>query len=277
MTMTALSRRPGATQIGPVDKTVEVNGLTLHYVDWGWNAKEIILCLHGVTGNARQWESFAAATRTAYRVYALDQRGHGDSEHAADYGTASWVSDILGFLDALQIEKVILVGASMGGHNSMAFAARHPERVSALVIVDLAPGKWSPPANRPAQPAEFDSIDEIVAMNVAANPQTPLEQHRLRAETGTKLLSNGKLAFKVDPRLPDAWAPDDLWGEIANIAAPVLIMRGGISQAFTREDGERMAKTMPKATFREFSGAGHSIQNDQPSSFTAAVTAFLNG
>lgn len=126
---------PASTRNTPEDTFVTVNGLWLHYLDWGGSPTSPLLCLYGVTGNAHLWDAFAKAVQTDFRVYALDQRGHGESQWpvAPEYRTADWVADLLGVLDALSVGRMVLVGQSMGAHNAMAFAARHPNRVRSLV------------------------------------------------------------------------------------------------------------------------------------------------
>lgn len=272
---TAQPSQTSATQGGPADKFVEVNGLKLHYLDWGGNGTPLV-ALHGVGSQGHTWDSFAAAARDTYHIYALDQRGFGDSDHAPDanYGTTAFANDLKGFLDALGLEKVIIVGHSMGGHNAMAFTARNPGRVIKLVVVDLAPGPRSG-AGAVAQQNEFDSIDELLQINIAANPQTPVDQLRLLAETNTKRLPNGKLGWKRDAKLPASWQAEDLWDEVAKIEVPVLVQRGTITRAFTVEDAERMTKVIPNCALESFEGAGHTIQADQPEAFNQSVLKFL--
>ena len=271
------TQQSSATQTGPEDKAVEVNGLKLHYLDWGGSGTPVVV-LHGVGSQGHTWDTFAREAKDTYHVYALDQRGFGDSDHAPDanYGTTAFANDLKGFVDALGLDKFQLIGHSMGGHNSMAFVARNPGRASKLIVVDLAPGSRSG-AGAASQQNEFDSVEELVKIQAAANPQMPLDQVQLLAETNTKQLANGKLGWKRDAALPASWQAEDLWEEVAKIDVPVLVMRGSITRAFSAEDAERMTKTIPNSTFIEFEGAGHSIQADQPAEFNAAALKFLKG
>jgi pimeloyl-ACP methyl ester carboxylesterase len=95
--------------------------------------------LHGLSGHARTWDYTAAPLSGRYRVLALDQRGHGDTDWAPKYGFAPMAQDLLGFLDALDLREVTLMGLSMGGIVSFVFAAAHPERVRRLVVMDIGP------------------------------------------------------------------------------------------------------------------------------------------
>ena len=112
----------------PTSRHLEIDGLKLHYLDWGGDGPPLVM-LHGLTGHAHTWDHTAAALSDRYYVYALDQRGHGDTEWAPRYGIPSMLGDLLGFLDALQLPVVTLMGLSMGGLVSFVFAAAHPERV----------------------------------------------------------------------------------------------------------------------------------------------------
>ena len=114
------------TKVQPQDKTVSVNGLNLHYLDWGAPGGPPLVLLHGMRGHAHSWDDVSAATCQQYRVLALDQRARGDTDWAkdGDYSTDAFVADLAAFSEALGLDSFILCGHSMGGRNSMAFAGR---------------------------------------------------------------------------------------------------------------------------------------------------------
>jgi pimeloyl-ACP methyl ester carboxylesterase len=105
-----------------VDRAVKVNGLTLHYTEWGPPDASPVVLLHGITGHARVWDHFAERLMPGFRALALDQRGHGDSDapHDADYRIASMADDLAAFADTLRLERFHLVGHSMGGRRASA-------------------------------------------------------------------------------------------------------------------------------------------------------------
>src|SRR5512147_2927842 len=117
------------------DATVSANGLRFHYVEWGDATAEPLLCLHGITQTAHSWDEVAEALSSDYRVICLDQRGHGDSDWAphGEYNRRAMAADIDAVSDALGLSKFLLCGMSMGGINSITFAAQHPDKVRALV------------------------------------------------------------------------------------------------------------------------------------------------
>lgn len=119
-----------------IDKTVGLPGLSLHYREYGDGGRPIIL-LHGVASNSRIWITTAPLLAEKFRVYALDQRGHGESGKPDDgYDFASVVADLAAFIDALEIEQPIVVGHSWGGNVALEYAATHPDRTAGLVMVD---------------------------------------------------------------------------------------------------------------------------------------------
>src|SRR2546422_9313632 len=123
------------------DRTIALRGRRFHYTEWGAPTSPALVMLHGVTGHARTWDEEAAALATRYRVLALDQRGHGDSEPATDcdYTVAAMSADLTAFADALDLARVSIVGRSMGGRGAIAFAGHGPGRVGPLGIVVCGP------------------------------------------------------------------------------------------------------------------------------------------
>ncbi|MFB3091666.1 MAG: alpha/beta fold hydrolase, partial [Dehalococcoidia bacterium] len=157
------------TQVQPQDKTVSVNGLNLHYLDWGTEGRPMMVLLHGLRGHAHSWDDVSMALLRDYHVLALDQRGRGDSGWATDgdYSGKAYVSDLLGFCDALKLDSFILVGHSMGGRNSLSFAGQHSGRLQKLIIVDIGPTVDPRGSQRIDQelrdvPEEFDSFEAVV-------------------------------------------------------------------------------------------------------------------
>ena len=129
------------TEAVPTDREVHVNGIRLHYLDWGNEDKPPMLLLHGRTNSAHTWDFTSLAFHDSFHVMALNQRGHGDSDWSPDgnYSVDTHIPDIEAFVQALDIWSVHLIGHSMGGRNALVYASRHPERVRALVLVDSAP------------------------------------------------------------------------------------------------------------------------------------------
>jgi pimeloyl-ACP methyl ester carboxylesterase len=120
-----------AADITPQDTSLDAEGLRLHYLDWGHGPAPPMLLLHGFSGHAHTWDSFARAMGGEFHVLALDQRGHGDSTwaKAGAYTIDDHASDIAAFHDHLMLDAVVLIGLSAGGRNALMFAAIHPGKV----------------------------------------------------------------------------------------------------------------------------------------------------
>src|SRR5690242_12457235 len=120
---------------------VTVNGLKLHYLDFGSSGQPPLVCIHGLSGNAHAFDGLAPHLVGSYRVIALDVRGRGDSDWGppGDYNPSVYVSDLAVMLDTLKIDNVSLIGTSMGGIISMMYAGGYPERVARLVLNDIGP------------------------------------------------------------------------------------------------------------------------------------------
>jgi len=122
-------------------RTVKVGELRLNVLEWGIAGRPALCFLHGGSAHAHWFDLVAPAFVDRYHAIALDQRGHGESDWVTPpaYATQNFAADLLGVIDAFGWRQVALVGHSMGGHNAMSFSAWHPDRVSALVIVDSRP------------------------------------------------------------------------------------------------------------------------------------------
>ncbi len=148
--------------------------MRFHHLDWGGSGTPILF-LHGGGLTAHTWDCMATMLRDRFRCVALDQRGHGDSEWSPviDYRITSHVADIEGFVAAMKLERPILIGQSMGGLNSIAYAIRHSEQMRAMVIVDVAPEISAPGADRIrdfASTPELDSPEAFLERAVKFNP-----------------------------------------------------------------------------------------------------------
>jgi pimeloyl-ACP methyl ester carboxylesterase len=122
----------------PKSNFVSVNGVRLHYLDWGGSG-ETILFIHGFPGRASNFREIAPRFTDKFRVLGLTRRGHGESEKIeTGYETDSLAEDVRGFLDSMNIESVILIGFSAGGDELTRFATLYPKRTIKLVYLDAA-------------------------------------------------------------------------------------------------------------------------------------------
>ncbi len=282
------------TKVQPQDRTVTVNNgadneMKLHYLDWGNQGAPDLLLLHGLRGHAHSWDDVSQALYQDYHVLALDQRGRGDSDWAGDgdYSGAAYLADLVGFCDSLNLDSFILVGHSMGGRNSLAFAGRHSHRLEKLVVVDIGPTVDPKGGQRITQemidvPEEFDDFEAVVRHMAGGNRFASDSVLRRRLKYATSQLADGKIGWRYDLAIREqrrqGTAPpaEDLWPLLPSIGCPTLIVRGAETDLLPREVADQMVETIPTAQVVEISRAGHMVFEDNPGEFIPAVKGWLS-
>ena len=268
------------------DHTLTLGGMNFHYLDWGTAGKPPFVLLHGGAQTAHSWDDFAPVVRNDYHVYALDQRGHGDSDWAADgdYHRTTHCKDVAAFVSSVDIGPHLLVGLSMGGINSITYTARYPERVRALIIVDVGPEIETKGRENiqdfVAGVDELDSFEAFVERAHKFNPRRSLDNLRQRLSHNLKQQPNGKWTWKFDQirRRDGAQSgmnPEELWQDVRKIQCPTLIVRGGESDILSPQAAERLQAAIPNSRLSVVAGAGHSVMGDNPDGFAQAVQEFL--
>ena len=266
-------------------QTVVVDDRRLHFLEWGPADAPVVLILHGFTGHAWQSDHPAQVLTPRYRVLALDQRGHGDSDRAEVYGSVPMAADVIGFLDALGVEQVALVGHSLGGIVGTCVTALHPERVTKLVLGDIGP-EFAPEGvariqRNVAERDVFISVNDAVTAQAELNPTADPVALRLRVEHNLVEQADGRLTWKYDVALRDGtavyenYSADEQWAFFAGIAVPVLILRGQLSDILSPDIAARMLAANPNASLMTLPGSGHSIATDVPDLVAAALVDFL--
>ena len=261
---------------------VRAGELDQSFVLWGEPSRPVMVLLHGLTGHARMWDAFARSMASRYRIIALDQRGHGDTEwpRPPAYDTSDFVGDLHALADARGVERFTLIGLSMGAHNALAFAVRHPEMVERLVCVDVPPTIPLPRDRRalmgsdPAR-AGFDSIEVAFAAERPVYPLSSEEVVMHRVRHNLKQHEDGRWRWKHSPDVALHWSPDDLGNAIRAIPCSTLIVRGGLSEVLDAETATLMADAIPHAMLATVEGSGHSVPMDRPAEFERAVREFL--
>jgi esterase len=263
---------------------VDIDGLKFHFIDWNGAGPPLVM-LHGLSGHARTWDHTAEALREQYHVLALDQRGHGDTEWAPQYGLRPMAGDLLSFLDALNLSQVTLMGLSMGGLVSFVFAAAHPERVARMVIMDIGPelaaaGSANVVSSLAAKDV-FGSEDEAFAHARAANPRPTDATLRHRLTHNLRPQPDGTLTFRYDkelrrnPRALFDHTADQLWAAWRAVSCPVLLVRGAESDVLAVDTAQRMLAENPNVSLVTVPESGHSITLDNPDGLLEAVGPWL--
>jgi pimeloyl-ACP methyl ester carboxylesterase len=271
------------------DRILLLHGSRFHYTEWGEPSAAPVILLHGVTGHARTWDEEARALAARYRILALDQRGHGDSDPApdGDYSTDALVGDVAALVETLALSPVRLVGLSLGGRVAIAFAARYPAAVERLVVVDIGPELAPAGVGRvgmlmASSPERFGSVDEAFAHARASNPRYQEAALRHRVVHAVRPLPDGGYAWKYDRAIRDAvrtgrWRDGvDLWPLWKSVTCPTLLVRGADSDVLSADVARRMLVSQPRARLVEVAGAGHTVPGDRPAEFLAALREFLD-
>ncbi len=276
----------------PQDRYVTVNGLRFHYFEWGEPDNPPMLLLHGFAQTCHSWDFVALSLCDSFRVLALDQRGHGDSDWApdGDYSPEAQQGDIHAVVEALDLNDLVLMGLSMGGRNTLTYAAHHPERLRALIIVDAAPESMRTGGDNirrfVEQEDELDSVEDFVRRVQKFNSRRPVEQIRGSILHNLKQLPNGKWTWKYDKVLrsperrmfhQDPETVARLWGYVEGLQRPTLVVRGAKSDIVALDTAENMHRRIPNGRLATVEGAGHLVMGDNPSGFQRAVTEFLAG
>jgi pimeloyl-ACP methyl ester carboxylesterase len=264
----------------PVDRTLTVKGLRLHVLDWGGDGRTPLLLLHGFTGHAHAWDTLSIALQPHFHVYALDQRGHGDSDPSDVYNPVVAFDDISGVVDQLGMKSAVFVGLSMGGRNAMYFTAKRPEVVRKLVIVDIGPeiskrAAAAPPG--PPEPDTWDSIEQAARHLYAGNAYPGIHYYRWVAAHSLRQRPDGALVWKWHPSVKERRSTGDVdwWALLKTITPPTLVLRGAESPILDRDVAERMARELPDGRFIEIPRAVHTLHEDNPEAVLAALKEFL--
>ena len=243
----------------------------VHYLEWpGATADPAMIFLHGGGLHAHTFDVVGNLLRDSARCISLDLRGHGESEWSPGrYGSEQTADDISATVAALGLKRVVVVGHSMGGLGAIAWAARRPPELAALVIVDVGPELTSPATTSindfiTSQPS-FAGLEEVESDSLAAN---------------LRWRDDGRLGFKYDDsqfhpggsRLPIG---DEIRQLARQLACPTTILRGERSKVLSDEAAAEFAGLITGATWRRIEGAGHTIQSSNPRGMATAILEFL--
>ena len=264
----------------PRDRYLTVASRRLHLLDWGGEGRTPLLLLHGFTGHAHAWDTLSIALQPHFHVFALDQRGHGESDPADIYHAVAELDDLSGVVEQLGLTSLVLIGLSMGGRNAMYFASKRPDLVQKLVIVDIGPEvsrRASAPPTGPPEPDTWESIEQAARHLLRGNPYPGIHYYRWVASHSLRQRPDGALVWSWHPSIKERRVPADVdwWAVLRAIPAPALVLRGAESPVLDRDVAERMARELPRGRFVEIPRAVHTLHEDNPEAVLAALNEFL--
>jgi pimeloyl-ACP methyl ester carboxylesterase len=259
---------------GAESHVVMVDGHRIHYyVSGPVNGAPIVL-VHGLGGRSEDFVSLAPyLVKSGYRVYTPDLLGFGQSEEPTDasYSISDQADVVVGFLDAVGLNRTDLGGWSMGGWIAQKVAVDHPERVSRLVLMDSAglkmPPAWDTRLFTPTTPAELDQLDALLMPHPPAVP-------KFVAEDILRISSN--YAWVVKRAVASMLTAKDVMDDdLPSLKMPVLILWGQLDRITPLSEGEAIHLLIPQSHMVIASGCGHLAPQSCSNEFGPAMTRFL--
>ncbi len=274
-------RIPHGPDVRYVSRHTVLRGLRFHFLEWGEPGAPTVLLLHGGNQSAHSWDLVSLHLSDRYHVYAIDQRGHGDSEWTRDqdYSIQARAEDALAFIRELGLGTPVVVGHSMGGRVTMEMSRVAPDVARAAVLVDVGPELSAKGVavvhNFVVSNVEFDDLEEFLD-NVVKYDRFRSREHITRTVKYNMLRRvDGKYISKVDHRrIPDVTetAPEF---DPKVMSFPVLLIRGGESDVLDADAAERFVAALPKGQLVTVPDVGHNVHGGNTPGFLAVVNPFL--
>ena len=283
---------PGPPSVRREDVALTGGG-TLSALVWGADVgpPELVF-LHGTAMNAHTWDTVALALDRPLVAFDLPGHGHSSWRDDSTYSPDNLAEAVAQGVERLAPQADAVVGMSLGGMTATVLAARWPELVRRLVLVDITPGV----NRRKAQaiidfvdgPQTFPSFDAILARTVEHNPTRSASSLRRGILHNAHPLPDGSWAWNYDRRgrsQPEAASlpsddedapPSPLWDVLAQIEVPLLLVRGGVSPVVDDADVAELRRRQPAAELAVVEGAGHSVQGDRPLELAALIADFVS-
>lgn len=255
----------------------EIDSVPLHFVESGSGDPPLVI-LHGLFGSSKNWTQVSRALSDRRRVVAVDQRNHGDSPHAAPHSLAAMRADLFALFETLGLERAILLGHSMGGMTAMSFASAYPDRVAALIVVDIAPRAYPPHHQNELAALSVDAtrFADRTALDAAMAEFVPdaatrqfLQMNLVREASGYRWKLNV-------PALTAARATEDFGDSDAHYAGPTLFVAGGRSRYIRPEDHATILSRFPAARIETIPEGDHWLHYTAQARFLELVSHFLN-
>ena len=242
-------------------------------------AGQPLVILHGFLGSLDNWTTLAKRFSEDYQVVLVDQRNHGKSFHSDEFGYDEMVEDLEGLIEALNLDRPILLGHSMGGKTVMQYAAYHHDKIEKLIIADISPKAYPIHHHKILEGLAAIPIDKIESRNQA---DEILSQYVPEIGTRTFLLKNIKRTpegFGWKMNLPVLTEKIEKVGMALNYHLPIetesLFIRGGNSDYILDDEFDDIQDVFPEAVFETVDNAGHWLHAEQPEDFYKKVINFL--
>ncbi|MBN7810117.1 alpha/beta fold hydrolase [Algoriphagus sp. H41] len=238
-----------------------------------------LVILHGLFGSLDNWFSIAKELTEHYTLYLVDQRNHGDSPHADAWNYDVMVEDLKELLDAEGLDKIYLMGHSMGGKTVMNFAAKYPEYIEKLIVADIAPRYYAP-----HHQTILEGLNSLDLKAIQSRKEADEQLAVYVPELGTrqfllKSLTRGGEGFAWKINLPVITQNIENVGEAlaegSQFDGPTLFLAGGNSNYIQQKDLPDLEKHFPNYQLEFVANAGHWLHAEQPHAVVEEMRKFL--
>ena len=278
------------TAVEPRSTTLAINGLRVRCLEWGDAGAPPVVCVHGYTSSAEAFNAPARHFQARFRLIVPDVRGHGESAWSPDgaYQYTDQASDLGALVDALRLDRFVLIGTSMGGIIAMTYAGAHAERLAGLVLNDIGPdvedGSKRITSMVGSRPETFATLDDAIAWRRQASPVTASRSAEDQRELALGVLRRdaaGAWAWKMDPAYIQQRVQQgpprrpDLWPVLARVPCPTLVVWGTTSDVLSEAQARRMVEVLPRGELVSVPGVAHAPTLAEPVVLTA-LARFLS-
>lgn len=239
-----------------------------------------LIILHGLFGSADNWLNIAKGLENDYTLYLVDQRNHGDSEHAEEWNYQVMADDLVEFMEDQGLEKSHLLGHSMGGKTAMTLALRHPEKVERLLVVDIAPRSYPVHHQTILEGLNAIDLEQLQSRKQADDLLAKYVDEKSIRQFLLKSLGRneeGKFIWKIN--LPVITEKIDTIGQAIESESvfdhPTLFVTGANSNYVQDKDKPDIEKYFPNSNIIKMKNAGHWLHAEQPEAVIETIQAFL--
>jgi pimeloyl-ACP methyl ester carboxylesterase len=251
-------------------------GVDMHYVEQGQGEGPVLVLLHGYTDSFRSFELVLPVFPRGFHVYALDQRGHGDSSRPeSGYSQSGFASDVVAFLDAKGIRRAILVGHSMGSFIAQQVALEHPGRVEGLVLIGSAPTVAGNPVALELK-SYVDTLGDPVDAEFVREFQASTFFRPIPGSfLDTAVAESLKVPARVWKAALEGLIAEEHVARLKDIAVPTLVVGGDRDGFFPAAQQQALAQALPRATLALYEETGHAPHVELPHRFVQDVKGFV--
>jgi pimeloyl-ACP methyl ester carboxylesterase len=262
----------------PVVKTIDLPGrVKLEYAEQGKADGVPVIFLHGITDSWHSFESVLAHLPTSIHAFAISQRGHGDSERPMqNYTPKDFAADIAEFIKQKKLDRVFIVGHSMGGLNTLQFAIDYPELTKGIVIIDSDPVL----KNNPGMPEFYQEVLKLegaISRKFMDDFQRATLADPIDSAYFNLLVNEGiKVPSSVFKAAFEGLMHVDLAEQLKSINAPALIFWGNLDAFCVYKGQEIMVNNIRNSKLIVYGNTGHALHWEEPKKFAADLENFIN-